>query len=83
MPVATSTDVERAFSQGGLTVSTMRHSLLEDSTCAAAVLGSWVDCPVELVPRKHIMSVLKDKAKRSAKGKEKDVAPASNVIVVD
>ena len=39
--VATSTDVERAFSKGGLTVSKMRHSLYRDeSTQAACVLDS-------------------------------------------
>ena len=36
---ATSTDVERAFSQGGLTVSKLRHSLSDKSTLCFSVLG--------------------------------------------
>ncbi|KAF8583884.1 hypothetical protein K439DRAFT_1311297, partial [Ramaria rubella] len=38
---ATLTDTEHAFSRGGLTVSCMRHSLSDTSTCAASVLASW------------------------------------------
>ncbi|KAF8583674.1 hypothetical protein K439DRAFT_1316205, partial [Ramaria rubella] len=38
---ATSTDTECAFSGGGLTVSCMRHSLLDKSTHMATVLASW------------------------------------------
>ncbi|KIM78749.1 hypothetical protein PILCRDRAFT_75126, partial [Piloderma croceum F 1598] len=40
---ATSTDVEHAFSCGGLTVSKMHHSLSDQSTHAASVLGAWCD----------------------------------------
>ena len=43
---ATSTDVERAFSHGGLTVSKMRHSLSDESMQAASVLGAWCDLRV-------------------------------------
>ncbi|KAF8589415.1 hypothetical protein K439DRAFT_1332778, partial [Ramaria rubella] len=39
--IATSTDTERAFSGGGLTVSRMCHSLSDESTCTASVLASW------------------------------------------
>jgi len=67
--VATSTDVERAFSRGGLTVSKMRHSLSDESTRAAAVIGSWCDVP-GAIPREDIMETFKDKSKRG-KGKEK------------
>jgi hypothetical protein len=42
---ATSTDVEWAFLHGGLTVSKMCHSLLDESTRAATVLSSWCDFP--------------------------------------
>ena len=41
--LATSTDVERTFSCGGLTVSKMCHSLSDESTRAATVLSSWCD----------------------------------------
>ena len=67
--VATSTDVERAFSRGGLTVSKMRHSLSDKSTQAAAVIGSWCDFP-GAIPREEIMEAFKDKSKRG-KGKDR------------
>jgi hypothetical protein len=60
---ATSTDVERSFSSGGLTVSKMRHSLSDESTRAASVLGAWCDLP-GAVPRDEIVAVFKDKGKR-------------------
>lgn len=37
---AASTDVERAFSRGGLIVSCLRHALSDESTCATTVLSS-------------------------------------------
>lgn len=60
---ATSTDVERAFSRGGLTVSKMRHSLSDESTRAASVLGAWSDL-AGAVPREEIMEIFKDKGRR-------------------
>lgn len=47
----------------------MRHSLSDESTRAASVLGSWCEIP-ELIPRTEIVQVFKDKSKRSGKGKE-------------
>ena len=69
--LATSTDVERAFSHGGLTVSKMRHSLSDESTRAASVLGAWCDLP-GAVPRNEIITVFREKGKR----------PKGNNIVV-
>jgi hypothetical protein len=63
IPLATSTDVERAFSRGRLTVSKMRHSLSDESTQAASVLGSWCTFP-DAVPREEIMSAFKEKGRR-------------------
>ena len=41
----------------------MRHSLSDESTRAASVLGAW--CDLEgAVPRDEIMEVFKDKGKR-------------------
>jgi hypothetical protein len=60
---ATSTDVERAFSRGGLTVSKMQHSLSDESTRAATVLGSWCTFP-GAVPHEEIMSAFKEKGRR-------------------
>jgi hypothetical protein len=81
--VATSTDCERAFSRGGLTVSKMRHSLSDESVRAATVLGSWCSLP-DAIPREEIIMVFRDKSKR-AKGKQPAAAstPASDHIVVD
>lgn len=42
---ATSTDAERAFSRGRLTVSRLRHSLADASVRANTVLGSWARIP--------------------------------------
>ncbi|KAJ7359547.1 hypothetical protein DFH08DRAFT_801337 [Mycena albidolilacea] len=60
---ATSTDVERAFSRGGLTVSKMRHSLSDESTRAATVIGSWINLP-DTIPREKIIRKFKDKSRR-------------------
>ena len=73
-----STDVECAFSKGGLTVSKMRHSLSEESTCAASVLGSWCTFP-DLIPRNEIVSVFKDRRKHSGKGKAKEIDGDVNI----
>jgi hypothetical protein len=61
--IATSTDVERAFSRGGLIVSKMRHKLSDDSTQAASILGAWCDLP-GAIPHDEIMAVFRDKGKR-------------------
>jgi len=69
---ATSTDVERAFSRGRLTVSRMRHSLSDESTRAATVLSSWMSVP-RLVPELDIIQVFRDKASRTGKSKGKGI----------
>lgn len=81
---ATSTDVERAFLRGGLIVSKMRHSLSDESTRAAMVLGSWQDHP-GLIPQDDILTLFRNKSKRS-KGKGKDIERTDtevNLIEVD
>jgi len=70
---ATSTDVERAFSRGGLTVSKMCHSLSDESTRAVSVLGAWCDLP-GAVPRDEVMAVFKDKSKRPKKNNVLEVS---------
>jgi hypothetical protein len=47
----------------------MRHSLSDESTRAAAVIGSWCDFP-GAIPREEIMEAFKDKSKRG-KGKDR------------
>ena len=78
--LATSVDIERGFSRGGLTVSKCRHALLPKSVRAAAVLSSWTDVP-GLVPEDKIAQVFKDKSSRG-KGKA-STSTASNTIVID
>ena len=64
---------------GGLTVSKMRHSLSNESTQAASVLGSWCDLP-GAVPCEEIMTVFKDKGKRP---KNNNVTAAASSEDVD
>lgn len=60
---AASTDVERAFSRGGLTVSKRRHALSDESVRAAMVIGSWVAMG-DIIPRGDIIEVFRNKSKR-------------------
>ncbi len=61
--LATSVDVERAFSKGSLTVSKHRHSLSDKSTRAAIVLSSWLQVG-GIVVDKDIIEVFEEKARR-------------------
>ncbi|KAF5318888.1 hypothetical protein D9611_014723 [Ephemerocybe angulata] len=63
---ATSTDVERAFSRGGLTVSKLRHSLADKTTKASTVLGSWHEHG-GLIPFDDLVAKFKQKRKRGKK----------------
>ena len=54
----------------------MRHSLSDESTRAAAVIGSWCDFP-GAIPRDEVVETFKDKSKRS-KGKEKSSVNAED-----
>jgi hypothetical protein len=81
--IGTSTDVEWAFSHGGLTVSKMQHSLSEESTRASTVLGSWVASFPELVPHDDILTLFKNKSKRMGKGKAKPADNDSSAIDID
>ena len=56
--LGTSTDAERAFSSGRLTVSRLRHSLSDESVRASTVLGSWVRIP-NLVSEGDMVSLLR------------------------
>ena len=81
--LATSTDVEHAFSRGGLTVSKMQHSLSDELTRAATVLGSWCTFP-DLVPCGEIVSKFKDKSlhsgsKVATKGKGREITSTDSI----
>ncbi|THH15827.1 hypothetical protein EUX98_g9402 [Antrodiella citrinella] len=81
---ATSTDVERAFSRGSLTVTKRRHALSDESVRAATVLSSWANIP-DIIPEAHIVSVFKGKSRRpKGAGIVSDDVPAGvEVIEVD
>jgi hypothetical protein len=74
--IASSTDVEHAFSCGGLTVLKMRHFLLDESTHAASVLGSWCELSGAVV-HGEIETAFKEKGKRP-KSKQKEVVDLSS-----
>ncbi|TDL14358.1 hypothetical protein BD410DRAFT_734234, partial [Rickenella mellea] len=60
---ASSTNVERAFSHGGLTVSKHRHALSDESMRAATVLSSWADVD-GLIPEGQIVDHFREKNSR-------------------
>jgi hypothetical protein len=66
---ASSCDVERGFSRGGLTVTKLRHALSDESTRASTVLHAWSEIP-GLLPEADIIQAFKDKSRR-LKGKDK------------
>ena len=78
---ATSTEVECAFSQGGLTVSKHRHNLSDESTRAATVLGSWANIE-GLIPEANIVKMFMDKSKRK-EVVNSGSALSSDVSIVD
>ena len=63
---AASTDVERGFSKGRLTVSCLRHSLSDESTRAETVLGSWANI-AGLVSNDDLIDNIRKKRFRWAK----------------
>ena len=79
---ASSCDVERGFSHGGLTVTKLRHALLNDSTRASTILHAWSQIP-GLIPEADIIEVFKDKCRR-LKGKDKQgkTTQDTEIIVV-
>ena len=80
--LASSTDVERAFSAGGLTVSKFRHSLSDESIRASSVLGSWFSLD-GAIPCNEITQVFKDKHKRPKKKQKVDESVLVQETVVD
>jgi len=64
--LATSTNAERSFSKGGLTVLKLRHSLSDESTRASTVLGSWTELE-GVIPYVEVIQRFKDKSKHPKK----------------
>ena len=65
--LATSTDIERLFSGGRLTVSRMRHSLSSDSKRASIVLGTWMKAD-GLLSNQDLSKKLKEKRNANKNG---------------
>jgi len=81
--LATSTDAERSFSKGGLTVSKLRHSLSDESTRASTVLGSWTELE-GAIPYTEVIQRFKDKSKRpKKKARVQDKMDEVEQIVID
>ena len=57
-----STDIERAFSRGRLTVSRLHYSLSDASVRASTLLGSWARIP-DLVSEPELVALLKRRAR--------------------
>jgi len=71
--LASSCDVEHAFSCGGLNITKLWHALSQDSTCSATVIHAWSEFP-ELIPSAKIIQVFQDKAKQLGTQKRKGQA---------
>ena len=69
--IASSTDAERGFSRGRLTVSRLRHSLSDESVRANTVLGSWARID-RLVPEKETIEFLKKKSQGCTRGNDEE-----------
>ena len=80
--LASSCDVERGFSRGGLTVSKLRHGLSDESTRASTVLHAWSEIP-GLIPESEIIQVFKDKCRRLNTEKESSKEKDKSVTVVE
>ena len=79
--LAASTDVERAFSKGGLTVSKRRHALSDESVRASTVLGSWA--AHGLLPEPEILRMLEKKIKHAKKTETVSVVEDSGGVGVE
>jgi len=76
--IASSCDVERGFSRGGLTVSKLRHALSDQSTCTETVLHSWHEFP-GLIPEDNIIQVFKEKSRHPQNGSSSSLSCSSQV----
>lgn len=79
--LATSTDAERAFSRGGLTVSRLCHSLNDASVHASALLASWSSIP-DIVPETETIALLKAHIRKNCGGRDDDDGPPGGLAGV-
>lgn len=80
--VAASTDVERAFSRGGLIVNKCCHSLSDASVWASTVLSSWGACS-DLIPESDILTLFANKSKHSKKAKKARTGDVGTTVDTD
>ena len=62
-------------------MSKLRHSLTDESTWCATVVGSWAKD--DLVPVESIVASFKEKSQHNKKAKMTSTLPPSDVIEVD
>jgi hypothetical protein len=79
--LASSTDVERAFSKGGLTISRFRHALSDDSVRSSTVLGSWTELD-GAIPKARILELFGDKGTRPKKKKKENQSEDTDIVLV-
>jgi hypothetical protein len=79
--LASSTDVERTFSKGGLTISRFRHALSDKSVRSSTVLGSWTELN-GAIPEAHILELFGDKGTRLKKRKKVDQSEDTDIVLV-
>lgn len=81
---AASTDLETGFSHGGLTVSKLRHSLSDQNVRAVTIVSSWLKLGIpRVLDEAELLEGLRDKPKRSNKGKGKAIESDIDVQVVE
>ena len=78
---AASTNVERAFSRGGLTVSKHRHNLSEKSVRSATILGSWAQVG-GIIPEEEVLEHFKSKNRRTKPSSVPNVFEDDNDIEI-
>jgi hypothetical protein len=79
---ASSCDVERGFSHGGLIVTKLRHTLSDDSTQASTILHAWSEIP-SLIPEADIIKAFKDKGCRLKGVNKQGTSKDTESIVLD
>jgi hypothetical protein len=79
---ASSCDVERGFSHGGLTVTKLRRTLSDDSTQVSTILHAWSEIP-GLIPETNIIEVSKDKGRRLKGVNKQGTSKDTESIVLD
>lgn len=87
--IVASTDVERVFTRGTLTLSKHCHSLNDESVCTASVLSMWAAIP-NISPEQKIIKMFKNKSRRTKKSSmanvyadEDEACPDCNITIID